>query len=61
MRITFYDVEAFSARCSNIAMFEAANLNDYAALIDALRNTKLYTVPYFDIVDILPAKKADFV
>ncbi len=49
------------ARCSDIAIFEAADLNDYAALINALRNTKLYTVPYFDIVDFLLAKKADFV
>ncbi len=49
------------ARCSDIAIFEVADLNDYAALINALRNTKLYTVPYFDIVDFLLAKKADFV
>lgn len=61
VEITFYDVEAFSARCSDIAMFEAPDLNDYAALIDALRNTKLYAVPYFEIVEIFPAKKADFV
>lgn len=44
VQITFYDVEAFSAQCSDIATFETNNLDDYAALIDELRNTSMYTV-----------------
>jgi darcynin-like uncharacterized protein len=61
VRMTFYDAEAFSARCSDVAVFETASIDDYTGVIDALRNTKLYTVPYFEIIDIIPAKQAEFV
>lgn len=61
VRLTFYDVEAFSAQPSDIAVFETDNLDQYIALIDALRNTKMYTAPYFNVMGIFPAKAADFV
>jgi hypothetical protein len=61
VEVTFYDAEAFSGRCSDIAVFEARSIDAYTAVIDALRNTKLYTVPYFDIIDIIPAREANFV
>lgn len=50
----FFDTEAFSGHCSDIAVFEAANLREYSFVIDALRDTPFYTVPYFDVVDIIP-------
>ena len=59
--LTFYDAEAFSGRCSDVAVFDTDVLEDYMALIDALRDSKMYTVPYFEVVEIIPAHKADFV
>jgi hypothetical protein len=61
VKITFYDAEAFTTLCSDIATFETESLDEYAALMDELRDSKLFTVPYFDFVGIFPAKQADFV
>lgn len=61
VEIKFHDVEAFSAKCSDIAVFETASLDEYSSLMDAIRNSKIYTVPYFEVVDIFPARAADFV
>lgn len=61
VQLTFYDAEAFSSRCSDLALFTTTALDEYTALIDALRNTKLYTQPYFAVVDIIPAKLTNFV
>lgn len=56
----FFDVEAFSARCSDIAVFECDDIQDYYYLVEELRDSKVYTVPYFDIVDIFPAIEGGF-
>lgn len=60
VNLRLYDVEAFSARCSDIAVYETDDIREYYFLIDALRDTKIYTVPYFDIVDIFPAIEEGF-
>ncbi len=59
--VRLYDVEAFSSKCSDIAVYETENIQDYYFLIDALRDSKIYTVPYFEIVDIFPAIEDGFV
>lgn len=59
--IRLYDVEAFSTKCSDIAVYETDNIQDYYFIIDALRDSKVYTVPYFEIVDIFPAIEEGFV
>ena len=59
--IRLYDVEAFSTKCSDIVVYETENIQDYYFLIDALRDTKIYSVPYFEIVDIFPAIEDGFV
>ena len=61
VRVAFYDAEAFTGRCSDVAVFEASSLDAYAGVIDALRDTKLYSGPYFEIIDIIPTKQANFV
>lgn len=60
VKIRLYDVEAFSARCSDIAVYETENIQEYYFLVDALRDSKIYTVPYFEIVDIFPAIEDGF-
>ncbi|WP_319024767.1 darcynin family protein [Microbulbifer hainanensis] len=60
VRVRFYDVEAFSGRCSDIAVFETDSLRDYRFVIDALRDSEVYTRPYFEVVDIFPAVEDGF-
>ncbi|MVF14946.1 Darcynin 1 [Ketobacter sp. MCCC 1A13808] len=59
--VRLYDVEAFSTKCSDIAVYETENIQDYYFMIDALRDSKIYTVPYFEIVDIFPTIEDGFV
>ncbi len=59
--VRFYDVEAFSGQCSDIAVFETDSLRDYRFLIDALRDSEIYTRPYFEVVGIFPAVEDGFV
>jgi hypothetical protein len=57
--IRLYDAEAFTSSCSDIAVFESERIEDYVSLMDDLRNSKIFTVPYFDIIDVIPAIAAD--
>lgn len=58
--VRLYDAEAFTARCSDIAIYETENIQEYYFLVDALRDTEMYTIPYFEIVDIFPAIEEGF-
>ncbi len=58
--VRLFDVEAFSAKCSDIAVYETDNIQAYYFLIEALRDSKVYTVPYFEVVDIFPAIENGF-
>ena len=60
VHVRLFDVEAFSARCSDIAMYETENIQQYYFLMEALRDSKVYTVPYFEVVDIFPAIEDGF-
>jgi len=59
--LRFYDTEAFTTRCSDIAVFETKTILSFYALMDNIRDSKIFTVPYFEFVDILPAIEADFI
>ena len=58
--VRFYDAEAFSTRCSDIAMFETENLQEYYFLMDGIRDSKIFTVPYFEFIEIIPALEGGF-
>ena len=58
--LRLYDAEAFSAKCSDIAVFETVIIQDYYFLMDALRDSKIFTVPYFTLIDIFPAIEEGF-
>lgn len=53
-RMRYYDTEAFSGRCSDIAAFETEDLQDYSDLIEDLRDTAFFAAPYYAVVDIIP-------
>ncbi len=53
--LRFYDAEAFTGRITDVAVFETTNLRAYYFLIDALRDTPFLGLPYFEVVEIIPA------
>ncbi|WP_151793680.1 darcynin family protein [Acinetobacter nosocomialis] len=55
VKVRWYDVEAFSTKASDIAVFETTSLQDYYFVIDAIRDSEFCTVPYFEFVEIIPA------
>ncbi|WP_284119372.1 darcynin family protein [Acinetobacter seifertii] len=61
VKVRWYDVEAFSAKASDIAMFETTSLQDYYFVIDAIRGSEFCTVPYFEFVEIIPAIEDGYV
>ena len=52
IRLRFYDTEFFSARVTDIWMWEARTNNAYQLLVEALRETPFWA-RYFDVVEIL--------
>jgi hypothetical protein len=53
--LRYYDAEAFSGRCSDIAAFETEDPQDYSDLVEDLRDTAFFSAPYYQVVDIIPA------
>lgn len=60
VKLRFFDSEAFSGRCTDIAVWEAHDLRSYGFLIDALRDTAFFAQPYFTVVDIIPAMEDSY-
>ena len=53
--LRFYDAEAFSGRCSDVAVWQTDDLRAWSFLIDALRDSPFFAEPYFELLDIIPA------
>src|SRR5689334_8436721 len=51
--VRFMDAEAFTGRCTDIALFETDDLQQYYFLMEELRDTPLFTKPYFAVNEIL--------
>ncbi|NVJ98426.1 MAG: Darcynin 1 [Alphaproteobacteria bacterium] len=51
----FFDAEAFTATCTDVMMIEADSLMHHNFIMEAFRDTPLFTVPYFEIKEIIPA------
>jgi hypothetical protein len=60
LALRFFDAEAFNARVSDVAMIEAANSEAYYFVMERLRDTPLFSKPYFRLVDIIPAFEDGF-
>jgi hypothetical protein len=59
-RLRYYDAEAFSGRCTDIAVFETDQVQDYHDLVEALRDTAFFNAPYYEVVDIIPAVEGGY-
>ena len=53
IRLRFYDTEFYSARITDIWIWEAKHHHAYELLVEALRETPFWD-RYFEIVEILP-------
>ena len=53
--LRFFDAEAFTGRCTDVAMWTAQDLKSWSFLMDALRDTAFFSAPYYEVVDIIPA------
>ena len=51
--VRFWDVEHFSARSSDVILFETARLDRYMSLVERMRETRFWD-DYFLVQDILP-------
>ena len=61
VRMRFYDAEAFSGRCTDMAVFQTADLRAYGFLVDALRDIAFFGLPYFEVLDVIPALEDGYV
>ncbi|CAM5659937.1 darcynin [Streptomyces griseorubiginosus] len=52
VRSRFYDTEFYSARVSDIWVWEAPDHNSFQQVIEALRETRFWD-DYFEVVDVL--------
>ena len=54
LRLRYFDAEAFTADCSDLMMIQAGDLTAYYDFIETLRDSPMFTVPYFRVVRIIP-------
>ena len=61
VKVRLLDAEAFTGRCTDVILFETADLGQYYFLVEELRDTELFTKPYFIVNDIIIALEEGFV
>tara|TARA_R110000868_G_scaffold124399_5_gene328906 strand:- start:4442 stop:4801 length:360 start_codon:yes stop_codon:yes gene_type:complete len=57
---SYHDAEAFSGRATDVAVFKTSALFDYYKVVERLRDSPLFTEPYFEIADIIPTIEEGF-
>ena len=60
LRLRYFDAEAFTADCSDLMMIETEDLTAYYDFIETLRDSPMFTVPYFRVVRIIPTIEDGF-
>jgi len=55
--VRLFDSEYFHSCVSDFMIVNTTNLDDYKLLIELLRDTKIYGVPYFEIKDIIAGQE----
>jgi len=50
----YYDAEAFSARVTDVIVWQTAELREYQTIVEKLRETEFWGT-YFDVVELVPA------
>ncbi len=60
VRVRLFDSEYFHGRVSDYMIVETDHFYQYKLFIEMLRDTKIYSEPYFTIVDIVPGQENAF-
>jgi len=58
--LRMFDAEAFTTRCTDVAMFQAKDMQSCYFTIERLRDSILITEPYFELVEIIPTIEDGF-
>ena len=54
----YYDTEAYTARASDLLILEYDEAGAHTKLIDELRSSSIFSVPYFRLEDLLIGREA---
>lgn len=60
VEIRLFDSEYFHAAVSDFMIISTKDLNQYKLLIEMLRDSKIYGVPYFEVKDIIVGQEELF-
>ncbi|WP_241613910.1 darcynin family protein [Rosenbergiella epipactidis] len=58
--LRMFDAEAFTTRCTDVAMFQAKDIQSFYFAIERLRDSVLITEPYFEMIEIIPTIEDGF-
>lgn len=58
--LRMFDAEAFTTKCTDVAMFQAEDMQAFYFAMERLRDSELITRPYFEMVEIIPAIEDGF-
>lgn len=58
--VRLFDAEAFTSRCTDVALFQMEDIKEYYFAMERLRDSILITHPYFEIVEIIPSIENGF-
>lgn len=61
VRMRYFDAEAFSAVCSDVMMVETDDPRRHFFFMERLRDSPMFTVPLFELVQIVPAIEEGYV
>jgi hypothetical protein len=60
LKIRLFDSEAFHAKTSDFMIIECENLKEYYYFIEFLRDTKIFSEPYFELNEIITGVENGF-
>ena len=61
IRMRYFDAEAFSADCSDVMMVETDDPTRHYFFMEHLRDSPMFTVPYFEVEQIIPCIEDGYV
>jgi hypothetical protein len=59
VKLRYFDAEAFTARASDVLLWETEDLSAWQWLCDHLRETKFWD-HYFEVLEIIPSLEANY-
>jgi hypothetical protein len=60
VNVKMFDAESFNSRNTDFLLIETSNLNDYYFFWEEIRDSKVYTEPYFVVNEIVIGQENGF-